>query len=46
MVEKLNHPRHRVVHSVSCHPKQDGILTAAESHIYLWIEATDDEEDD
>lgn len=46
LVEKLCHPRHRVVHSVSCHPKQNGFLTAAEGHIYLWDEAVEEDGDD
>jgi len=36
---------HRVVHSLSCHPSKNDILTAAEGNVYLWeLNSTEEEE--
>ncbi|KAG8197012.1 hypothetical protein JTE90_004284 [Oedothorax gibbosus] len=45
----LKHPGHKVVHSVSFHPTQPILISAAEANVYLWVDSefkqSEDEED-
>ncbi|XP_015794292.1 WD repeat domain-containing protein 83-like [Tetranychus urticae] len=36
VVQRVYHANHRVVHSLSCHPSKNEILTSAEGSIHLW----------
>lgn len=43
LIARLEHVGSKVVHSVSPHPSQAWILTAAQNSIYLWKDAPEDE---
>ncbi|XP_015791163.1 WD repeat domain-containing protein 83 isoform X3 [Tetranychus urticae] len=36
VIQRVYHANHRVVHSLSCHPSKNEILTSAEGSIHLW----------